>query len=322
MPITKDSTIELPHVPSGEAQWRESYYFEFYDRISDIAFFSTIGAKPNKTHAGCLGVFIVQRKELYAIQNQSGNFDHTEDKVAVSDMEYNVIEPLRQWSLEYKGPIIYIPNGDKPENIAYALANPSESEPLTGSFQINFTGLCDPYFYDLSGEKKKIAANAFDGHIEQPGLFTGTLRIAESDGRELQISGLGERDRSWGVRDWHEISRWAWMSFQFNTQFTINAWEIQTGKGAACEGYIYSNGNVATLKNINYEIANRNGFVQLTFDDLDYLFNIEVLHKTPFVMYSKSRESKTQIVRNLCRFNIKGQDEKGYGFIELLQPAT
>jgi len=322
MPITKDIKIELPHLPTEEPQWRESYYFEFYDRESDIAFFSTIGAKPNKNHAGCLGVFIVRCKEVYAVQNQSGIFDYTEGRIGVSDMRYTLLEPLKEWFLEYNGPMIYIADGDKPESISHALANPSAFVPVNSSFQINFKGLCDPYLYALSGEQKKVASSAFDGHIEQPGLFTGSLRIGEPQGREFHFSGIGERDRSWGVRDWHEIDSWTWMSFQLNKEFAINAWEIQTGKGSACEGFVYSNGNVDKLQSIKYDISETNGLIHIRAGDSDYTFNAEVIHVTPFDMYSKSRENKTQIVRNLCRFRFKGNNQSAYGFVELLQPAS
>lgn len=57
----------------------------------------------------------------------------------------------------------------------------------------------------VTGRNAKISADVASEHYEQFGSIVDTIVI---DGKNLDISGLGERDLSRGVRNWGAPKRW------------------------------------------------------------------------------------------------------------------
>ena len=62
------------------------------------------------------------------------------------------------------------------------------------------------------GEPPRMATTTTGSHFEQAGSVTGWTHFQ----RERQeIRALGQRDKSWGVRDWNRLEGWNWISGQF-----------------------------------------------------------------------------------------------------------
>jgi hypothetical protein len=50
-------------------------------------------------------------------------------------------------------------------------------------------------------------------HFEQSGRVTGWTRFGIERGAERhEIDALGQRDKSWGVRDWARLEGWNWLA--------------------------------------------------------------------------------------------------------------
>jgi len=88
-------------------------------------------------------------------------------------------------------------------------------------------------------------------HYEQHMKVTGTLRI---DDEELEISGFGLRDHSWGPRHWQAIESYEWLTMNFGADLGAmisivrrDADNVRTG------GVIIRDGKLEAIKDAEIE---------------------------------------------------------------------
>jgi hypothetical protein len=79
--------------------------------------------------------------------------------------------------------------------------------------------------------------------IEQGGRYAGTMRIG---GRTFDIDVLGQRDHSWGMRDWGAASHWKWWNM-LAPDVAAHAMEIQAFGQTSLRGYVHKDGVTASL---------------------------------------------------------------------------
>ncbi len=174
-------TDEYLHTANERADWRESYYFNWVDLKSGISGFSTIGLLPNvKKREFVFALFFDNDREAH-FNEPDGHFsDDLSEALTDSTLTYELIKPLKEWKISYNG-----------KNLKADIIWPSRFSPYS--------------FGEGSG-------TSWTGHFEQSGSPYGTITF--SDGRILHFQGLGERDKSWGSRDWH-IDSWFALHAQF-----------------------------------------------------------------------------------------------------------
>ena len=90
-----------------------------------------------------------------------------------------------------------------------------------------------PYHYDLTTR------------YEIPCLVTGTVTI---DGETFTVDGQGQRDHSWGVRDWWAFG-WCWCSMRLDDGTRVHLADIRMGipDMPVFFGYIQKPGEVAAI---------------------------------------------------------------------------
>jgi hypothetical protein len=73
--------------------------------------------------------------------------------------------------------------------------------------EIRFDGIHEPFSWhdNADGCPDWVAHNRF----EQSGVTRGRLKLGE---REIEFTGAGHRDHSWGTRDWNYLQHWKWMN--------------------------------------------------------------------------------------------------------------
>ena len=91
----------------------------------------------------------------------------------------------------------------------------------------------------MSGFKEKISQSVASEHLEQFGKATGELKIDENN---YIISGLGERDHSWGTRDWNAPKMWIWLTCQFSEETALNVTKLTVSEGEVDAGFIHIGG--------------------------------------------------------------------------------
>ena len=173
---------EYAHTADEEPTWRESYYFNWVDIDAGISGFSTIGLLPNtKKREFVFTLFHGYEREVYFRVPEGAFSDNLSESLSDGILTYKLIVPLKEWQILY--------NGEKLKaNIRWQARFPA---------------------YDFGGG----SGTSWTGHFEQSGTPYGTIEF--QDGTVVQIKGYGERDKSWGSRDWH-IENWFALHAQFD----------------------------------------------------------------------------------------------------------
>jgi hypothetical protein len=174
---------DSPHNPSYNPDWRESYYFNFVDPLTGISGFTTIGVLPNRNMREFVFVlFHGDKREVYYVESRE-QFQHNSMKSLSDDhLSYELVEPLNEW------------------RIRFAKDSMSADINWKGRFPVcNFGG----------GSR-----TSWSEHFEQSGRISGSVNLPGY--RMVKIEGMGQRDKSWGPRDWH-IESWYALHAQFDS---------------------------------------------------------------------------------------------------------
>jgi hypothetical protein len=180
------------HEPGREPLWNESWYFDAIADDGDLGVYHRLGRLPNA--GGCLLTTCVVRPGEPAIMLVASELelpaagDHAQEITTDTLRARQECErPLERFRVSVEG---------------HAEAHADHSAPLRGQ----------------RGEPVEIALDAVwttDGipyqwrrstRYEVPCRVAGTVRVGE---RSCELSGPGQRDHSWGARDWW-ASDWMW----------------------------------------------------------------------------------------------------------------
>jgi len=174
---------ELLHQPTEELKWRESYYFNWVDLQNKISGFSTIGIVPNeKKREFVFLLFLKDRNEVYYKEPKLLNYeDDINTMLTEKKLSYKLIESFKKWQVQFK------------------------SRKL--KFHIIFETRFPIYNFGID------SSASWNHHFEASGIVTGKLVL--ENGKKFEISGYGQRDKSWGYRDWHQFDKWYASHFQF-----------------------------------------------------------------------------------------------------------
>jgi hypothetical protein len=174
---------EYLHEPTDELKWRESYYFNWVDLENKISGFSTIGILPNENKREFVFLlFLGNKNEIYYTEPQLDNYDEDISYMLKEKrLEYVLIEPLKKWQINYT------------------------SRKL--SFNITFDTRFPTYHFGID------SSASWHHHFEASGKIFGYVEF--KTGEKIKIEGFGQRDKSWGYRDWHQFDKWYAGHFQF-----------------------------------------------------------------------------------------------------------
>lgn len=181
------------HMPGSERLWNESYYFDFAAADGSVGGYVRLGLYPNWDRAwywACLvrpgQPTILVADNACALPAPGSTTLQTSSLRATQE----ITEPLHtaRVSLDATAAVLAVPDA--------AYGSLAGAEPISFAADLDWTTVGGVYPYrDLP-------------RYEIPCQVTGVVRLG---GEELIISGWGERDHSWGERDWWQIS-WLWSS--------------------------------------------------------------------------------------------------------------
>ncbi|MFD4352512.1 hypothetical protein ACFWPX_08130 [Nocardia sp. NPDC058518] len=184
------------HEPGSGPHWQESYYFNWSTDDGRSFGFTRIGIDH---HAGTADAVLVMLRDgepelVYAAVGERippGLLGTSmAEGLAVADLRYVMIAPLGSWRIELRG--------RHHVDLLWETFTPAVD------FHEGFPG----------------AMSDVQHHFEQSGRVTGKVAV---HGRAAEVSGLGQRDKSWGVRDWNGIRGWDWIVGQFGDDLSFNA---------------------------------------------------------------------------------------------------
>lgn len=201
--------------PTGDGErWSDSLYFNFFCETGELAGFTRIGVLGN---AGRVNAGFLALREGTPIAGmvaadaalQGGNWDELE----VQGLRYRMIEPLARWRVDLDSP--------------------------TGRASLEFEALAPAF--DYSDCPVRLPAEVASRHYEQHCRVHGWIEAP--GGARHEVAGFGQRDHSWGIRDWGGVRSWRWLQAIFGEDLAFNVFSVERRSGETLtSGYVYEAG--------------------------------------------------------------------------------
>lgn len=224
---------EYMHENTGEANFNESMYFNFYDRDAKLGGFVRIGNRPNEHYAEMtVAVYLPDHTALFMYKRPQ---IADNSRFAAGGLEFTVHEPFKRLSVSYDGHAVFLVQ-------PLDLADPKQaftSNPFRHvQLELDYAGLSPMYGGEHDGTNTEMVFAK--GHYEQHVRATGRVTI---DGQESAIRGFGLRDHSWGPRSWQSPKFYRWLTCEFDDGFGFMGSQIVTVNGTEwLSGFVFQNG--------------------------------------------------------------------------------
>jgi hypothetical protein len=232
---------EARHTPDGAELWNESYYCDFVQASavpsspspssSPMAAEGTdlwggwlrLGLYPNRRVAWWTAWLVVPNNPGvccvdYRAPVPAGNALATSSETAA--VEIDVGRPLEEFRLVV--PRMQGKRFSRPED-AYT---DTGWEPMPASLDLTWSTDGEPYHYVLTTR------------YEIPCLVAGSVTIGD---QTFSVNGQGQRDHSWGVRDWWAFG-WCWSSARLDDGTRVHLADIRIPGAPAYFGYVQTPG--------------------------------------------------------------------------------
>jgi hypothetical protein len=284
---------EYPHDPGSKPDWKESWYFQFYDPAAQLCGLFYISSYPNVPKQDFLLAYLTGGEvDLYLnTLPLAGKITQLGD----TKLTFSLIEPNNHWNIRFN------------DGTRFA--------------ELAFKGRFPTFTYDP--DQSYVKGILEQEHYEQPCTVKGDIRL--KDGTHLDIDCLGHRDHSWGSRDYAGIDKWYWVAAQFQW-CTIGLIRLEIGDKTETAGFMATSKGTRRLEGI--EIETRYEEDGTTPEGFTYRFKDEEGEnwllksaKIQTMMYPP-RQAKpgfqTTIYEVVSHFMLKKYPDSGYGIAEHL----
>lgn len=222
------------HTAGPEPLWNESWYFDAVNDGADLGVYTRLGRLPNQD--SCVYTVAIVRPGQPAIMLVDyaaplPSIDDDSQLITTDTLtaEQTCLEPLKRFHVAVTGT---------------AELHHDESAPLR-----NETGEPVEIALDLVWETTGIPyAWRQSTRYEIPCHVTGTVRIGDD---VIELSGVGQRDHSWGSRDWW-ANDWMWSAFHLDDGTHTHAVTIPQIPGMAV-GYTQRGDEIGEWESGNTE---------------------------------------------------------------------
>ncbi|MGO8961740.1 MAG: hypothetical protein ACLQFR_30865 [Streptosporangiaceae bacterium] len=198
------------HAPGTELLWNESYYFDFAAPDGSVGGYVRLGLYPNWDRAWYWACVVRPGRPTVRLADSAVPLPapgSTELRVASFTAAQQIAQPLRAARVVLDGIARALP-----APAAAYQADPT-AEPIQLALDLEWSTVGGIYPYkDLP-------------RYEIPCRVTGVVRL---DAEELAVAGWGERDHSWGERDWWQIS-WVWSSGRLSDGTAFHGMQANIG---------------------------------------------------------------------------------------------
>ncbi|MFX1443284.1 MAG: hypothetical protein ACFFHV_07725 [Promethearchaeota archaeon] len=235
------------------------------------------------------------KREFYYREPETHQFsDKVDEMLTDKKLSYKCIRPLQTWQIEYKGRKLHL-------NI---------------TFDSRF------YLYDFGRD----SSASWHRHFEASGIIKGEIKF--KDGSTKRLNGYGQRDKSWGYRDWFEFDKW------YATHFQFKDWNCGMRKDYR-KNRIDLSGSVSdndgTLPLVEFEIDTVNDtdkfnsplsatYYMRDKDDNEYRIKAERMNRNSFVRFARQFPGGyTELFEQMVIMKNLETEEIGSGMMEHLR---
>lgn len=214
MPVSDLDERRHPVQDTNE-HWSDSLYFNGFDAETGACFLTRMAVLANQPGANALWIAWLDGAPAYGYYREIDRVPDADwDATTIDGLGYRMLEPLRRWALRL----------DDGPNKAY--------------LEFDGVGPC----FDYADNPAPLPRAVAWGHYEQSGTVRGDLFVS---GRRLSFEGVGQRDHSWGYREWSGVREWHWVTGLFGTTRAFNLFHVVDAHGSvSANGYVLDHGVV------------------------------------------------------------------------------
>jgi hypothetical protein len=231
-PLRPSRDDESAHAATGEPLWSESWYADFADAASGFGGWVRIGLIPNQQTAWLHALLCGPELPTVAVVDFEVPLpaDPWALQTGAVDFRHSVGDPLHTYRIGLHGRGQSFPD-------PAALLRGEQGAPVDVAIDLVWSTDGTPYKYRLTTR------------YEIPCTVSGTVTV---DGRRYTVDSVpGQRDHSWGVRDWWGMD-WVWSALHLDDGTHVHAVDIRIpGVPPVGIGYVQDRGGtVAELQTI------------------------------------------------------------------------
>jgi hypothetical protein len=332
------------HELGKHPSWNESFYFNFFDSHSGWACAVRISVTPcSNERDGFICLYLPDHTTGFVRTRQPLEADDA--GITAGSLELRCNEPFREWEIRYDGAIHHFETPAAEDDLYRTLEPTAPTKRLQLRLQAH--GLHGPFDYgqrsismrpvrDMLGSwssrspwetarrtfrtLRTLPAMTRARHYEQSMQVRGTVTI---EGDSTEVSGLGQRDHSWGVRDMRAPARWRWLSCQFAEDFCFNATQVDVLAMRVQAGFVHLDGATQRLKSWRYEARHgassfwpdQLSIVLVTESGREVALDAEVMTPLPVIARTEREDAVVTASRAIYRYD----DHSAVGMVELME---
>jgi hypothetical protein len=207
---------EWLHEVGEDPAWQESFYFNWADPEHRSFTLARTGYRfhPRKTDGLAISLRDGEVELFYA----PADIDHAGDcrdedpsrGMRANGLVVTLLEPLRRWRLQIEG--------ERGMDVVFEAHTPA---------------------FDYGAHGAELADTMTGSHFEQSGRVTGWTHFGSE---RIEVDALGQRDKSWGVRDWENLEGWEWLAGQLGPDWCFNLMQTIQGGQRLDNGFVFRDG--------------------------------------------------------------------------------
>ncbi|MGB2812489.1 MAG: hypothetical protein WBC17_12230 [Mycobacterium sp.] len=228
MPTPPDPRDESPHAPGDEPFWNESWDFDGVGADPEIGVYVRLGNVPNQ--GSCLYTVAVVRpgKPTVMVTDYAGSPPVLQARrQIVHGTDYEAVQECVTALCDFR---VQFTGAAKQYADDMAVLRAEAGTPVTLTLDLRWITDAQPYAWQALTR------------YEIPCRVEGTVVI---DGDEITVAGPGQRDHSWGARDWWAHD-WMWSAFHLTDGTRVHAVMLPDMPGVAI-GYLQTGGEITEL---------------------------------------------------------------------------
>jgi hypothetical protein len=230
-PLVPDPENEGRHPPGPEPLWNESWYFDAVSDDQSLGVYVRLGRLPNQDVALYTACVCGPGRPSIMLVDAGAPLPPMDDDAQAIDIDglratQVCEEPLTRWRVTVAG------TGAAHSDESAPL-RAEAGEPVEVAFDLVWDTDGTPYQWRQATR------------YEIPCRVTGTVRVGDE---EIAFAGPGQRDHSWGARDWWAMD-WMWSGLHLDDGTHTHAVGLPERPGVGV-GYVQKDGVVSEIKSV------------------------------------------------------------------------
>jgi hypothetical protein len=268
------------HEPGPEPLWNESWYFDVADPDRRLGAYLRFGLYPNRAQTWFQLAIAGEDRPVIVVNDVEAPLAAGPGLSLRTDrwsVTLAPVEPLRRWRVTATAPEV------------------------DAAIDLTWTTTADPYHYGVATRYEVSCA------------VEGTIRVGDE---EVAVAGTGQRDHSWGVRDWWAFG-WCWSAGTLADGRAFHLADIRLPSGSIGFGYATDDGAwvpavaIGATEEVDGEGNPVRGRLAI---DPGFALELTPVAVTPLVFTADDGRT-TRFPRALCRYrSLDGVD--GWGWTE------